>query len=294
MRRSFLLKLLACLALVLVEAGCIAVEELRSLGENSGVVPVSAVDTPGYLVCWNVHKASDERFKEEVQELLNEIPKQNGVILCMQEVRSSTWQLIKDLHREKVNGHYASSWRFPFSGRSTGVLTISNRPLPISGASALRSRQREFVVASPKVSLHTEMPFAGNRKLDVVNCHGLNFVSQSAFSRQLDQVFECLNGSDSPAIVCGDFNVWSEERLKILQQKAGLAGLSEVRLEGPEDSPAPQWLRGLKRVNGYDPNIRLDRVFTRGVEVLGFRSGKASLSSDHLPLLLRFQLAAGP
>ena len=44
---------------------------------------------------------------------------------------------------------------------------------------------------------------------------------------QLDQIFDTLEASNSPEIVCGDFNVWSERRLKLLNQRTADAGLAE-------------------------------------------------------------------
>lgn len=277
--------------LVLSAVSCVSTNEVSSLGERS--FPVSSkpsLDSPSHFICWNVHKAGDEEFTREVKSMLASIPKEDGVILCMQEVRSTTYDLIKGLHREKVFGHYASSWRRPFSGLSTGVLTIGNQPLPASEAVSIRAPHRELYVASPKVSLRTGMPLADGRTLEIINCHGLNFVPKSVFPKQLDRIFAELRDPDSPAIVCGDFNVWSGERLRILNEKAREAGLAEAKTRNPGTSPAPKWLRGLKRFNGFDPGIPLDRIYTRGIDVLDCRSEGSSQSSDHLPLLLRFKV----
>jgi endonuclease/exonuclease/phosphatase (EEP) superfamily protein YafD len=275
--------------LCLATSGCISTREVLSLGTPSSHASTST-DSISHFICWNVHKADDQRFTREVKELLSTIPKEEGVILCLQEVRSSTYDLIRNLHAEQVTGHYAPSWRLPFSRRSTGVLTVANLALPASGAIPLRAPHREFYIASPKVSLRTATPIADGRTLEVLNCHGLNFVTISAFPKQLDKIFAALKDSDSPAIACGDFNVWSEERLQILNQKAREVGLVEAHTHGPEDSPAPQWLRGLKRFNGFDPDIRLDRIYTRGVEILDCRCHAGPQSSDHLPLILRYRI----
>lgn len=282
--------LLACLTLGTVS--CVSTREVHTLGEQSAT-PVTAAshDRPSHLVCWNVHKASDQRFTGDVKRILGNIPREDGVILCLQEVRSTTYDLIKDLSPEQVTGHYAPSWRLPFSRRSTGVLTIGNRPLPANGVVHLRSPRREAYIASPKVSLRTQTPIANGRTLQIVNCHGLNFVPISEFPKQLDNIFASLDDPDSPAIVCGDFNVWSQRRLDILDRLARHAGLTEAKTRGPEESPAPRWLRGLNKLNGFDPEIRLDRIYTRGIEVLDCYSLPESRSSDHLPLVLKYKIA---
>ena len=283
-----LIRILAAL-LGIATSACVSTREVLSLGDPSPG-PTSTSAETSHFICWNVHKASDEQFTLEVKDLLDALPKDSGVILCMQEVRSSTYDLIRNLHREEISGHYAPSWRFPFSRHSTGVLTVGNQPLPASSAVSLRASRRELLVASPKVSLLTETPLSCGRKLQIINCHGLNFVPFSVFKNQLDEIFAPHHDHDSPSIVCGDFNVWSEQRLDMLARKAAEVGLSEVHPHGPVDSPAPQWLRVLKRFNGFDPDIRLDRIYTRGIEVLGCRCHGESESSDHLPLILNYRI----
>ncbi|MBK1828604.1 endonuclease/exonuclease/phosphatase family protein [Haloferula rosea] len=282
-------RLILGLLLAFNSFGCFSVSQVASLGspEKAGVVETDQVS---HFICWNVHKASHERFKEEVALLMEDIPEEDGVILCMQEVRSSTYEKIKDLHREDISGHYAPSWRFPLSRQSTGVLTIANQSLPASGAVALRSPRREMYVASPKMSLRTAMPIQGGGEVEIINCHGLNFVTESVFPMQLDEVFAALKTPGAPAIVCGDFNTWSEARLKMLRDKAEAMGLSEVEVAGEEHSPAPKWLRRLNLIDGFNPDLRLDRIFTRGIEVIDCHSDDRFESSDHRPLVMRFKV----
>lgn len=289
-----ILRLSLLLLVSLTAASCMSGRDVFHLGEKvsepATVSPRASKRAPSHFICWNVHKATDEHFTQEVQGLLDTIPKEDGVILCLQEVRSSTYELIKDLHREKVSGHYAPSWKSLFSKQSTGVLTVGNWPLPASGAERISSPRRELLVVSPKVALRTEYPIGDDKSLEVINCHGLIFVSQAVFEQQLDRIFGTLQDQDHPAIVCGDFNVWSSARLEMLRAKAREVGMAEAETRNPGTSPAPQWLRGLHRFNGFDPDIPLDRIFTRGVEVLDCYSVENSLCSDHLPLVLRFAL----
>ena len=161
--------------------------------------------------------------------------------------------MIKGLHREEVSGHYAPSWWLPFTKMSTGILTIANQALPDSGVIPIRAPRRELLVASPKVSLKSEVPLADGRMLQIINCHGLNFVPFSVLPGHLDQIFDTLEASNSPAIVCGDFNVWSERRHKLLNQRTVDAGLVEVHPRGLQHSPSPKWLRWMNRINWFGP-----------------------------------------
>lgn len=289
LRRGFICSFCLCLALSVTS--CVSSRGVLPLGdalEKNQAVLVQK--SPLHVISWNVHKAKDERFVEEVQDLLTMFPREQGVVLCLQEVRSSTYELIKDVYGDQVSGHYTASWRFPFSKRSTGVLTIANSGLVDLSAQQLLSPGREFGFVSPKVSLRSALLLAGEGKIQIINCHGLNFVSKRVFEKQLDQIFASLHNPRQPVIVCGDFNVWSEGRLELLREKAQQAGLHEAVNEQAGSPPAPRWIRGLKGVAGFDPDLHLDRIFTRGVEVLACYSVEDPKSSDHLPMVLKFSL----
>jgi len=277
--------------LLLVTGGCISSRKTFSLGDGKvGHEIAGLAESPSYIISWNIHKASDERFVREVGDLLADVPSDERVILCLQEARSSTYEIIKGEHNERLSGHYTPSWHYPFSQRSTGVLTIGNGVNFHSTAEQIHSKHREFYFVSPKVSLRSEIDLGDGHKLQVINCHGLNFVPAAFFDSQLEGIFESLKGNKHPAIVCGDFNVWSPDRLESLRKKAERVGLYEADNHSPGKLAAPQWLRGLNVINGYDPDLHLDRFFTRGVKVLDCYSVKDSLSSDHLPVVLRYKL----
>ena len=206
----------SCLGLVscLTQGG---VSELKN-GGPEGVLDVEATH---HLVCWNIHKAADDLFREEVGGVVATIPADKGLLLCLQEVRSTTFEYMSGLHLDEVAGHYAPSWRYPYSKKSTGVLTVSRGWGEPAEAERLLSPNRELWITSPKVSMLSEWAISGGKTLQVVNCHGLNFVSDRVFERQMEQVFSAIVGGTGPALVCGDFNTWSAERLRRLRAQAG-------------------------------------------------------------------------
>ena len=128
------------------------------------------------------------------------------------------------------------------------------------------------------------------RLLRVANCHGLNFVTEKKFQAQLDDLFSSLEegGNAGPAIVCGDFNVWSSARLAALEERVRTSGLTEASADGHSGPDTPAILRALTPIVGYDPGIPLDRIYTRGLKVLDCQSVKGMESSDHAPLVLEF------
>ena len=274
-----------------LSVGCISVDTVTPLALAKHTVREKLADRQdSYLISWNAHKARGAAFTDDIRDMLEDIPPDANVTVCLQEVRSTTFDKIEDLHHGELGGHYAPSWRFPFSMKSTGVMTIANRLLPDAGARRIEAPTRELYVTSPKVSLRSEIPLSDGRQLQIINCHGLNFVRLSALPAQLDKVFNSLQSSTSPAIVCGDFNAWSKQRLKLLDEKASAAGLTEAFPRGDDHSPAPKWLGWMKPFNGFDPEIRLDRIYTRGIKVTDCYAHTGTTSSDHLPLIMSYRV----
>ena len=64
----------------------------------------------------------------------------------------------------------------------------------------------------------------------------------------------------------------------------------EAHPSGEDHSPAPKWLGWMNRFNGFDPRIRLDRIYTRGIEVTDCYSHAGVTSSDHLPLVMCYRV----
>ena len=91
-------------------------------------------------------------------------------------------------------------------------------------------------------------------------------------------------------IVCGDFNVWSQSRLALLEQKVHAAGLDEANVLGHRTPNLPTWVSALTPLFGVDPEIPLDRIYARGIDIVECRSIDGMESSDHAPLLLRFKV----
>ncbi len=252
-----------------------------------------AKDDRVLLVCWNVHKSTGEGFRRELEEVVNGAGDCGEVIFCLQEAKSATFDDVRQLGDAPLAGHYAESWRYPMSKNSTGVMTVSGSGLPALNSQRLRSAAREFCITSPKVSLVSELGLANGQQLTVINCHGLAFVTDAKFAAQLDAVFSALEGAvdgqaPSAVIVCGDFNVWSSARLSALEQRAAAAGLTEAVVNGHSGPDTPPILGMLSPLVGYDSAIPLDRIYSRGIDVLECRTVEGLESSDHAPLVLEF------
>lgn len=139
-------------------------------------------------------------------------------------------------------------------------------------SSAIRSKDEEPILATPKTLLTTTYPFAGTSLL-VVNVHAINFVTIPKFVRQIEQVVEPLTTHEGPCIVAGDFNTWSGSRWHILKEAMDATDMTRVPVQS----------RRLRHFNQV-----LDHVFYRDLRLMNARALPHVKSSDHIPLWAEF------
>lgn len=234
------------------------------------------------IVSWNAQKGVDARFRDELKEL---VWAERPDLLFLQEARS-------DFRRPGPGLLlFAPSWRYPWPGGGTvGVMTLSR--LPARRAQSMKTRFRELLVTAPKTSLLTEHPLLDGRTLLAANVHLLNFerFSTPGLFSQLSELEVALREHEGPVVVAGDFNVWNQVRLGLVEGLMRRVGLVEV--DGfPEGRRTGDLGPGWTAIAGVDPALALDRVYHRGLEpveaeVLDYTS------SDHVPLRVSFALPA--
>ena len=66
--------------------------------------------------------------------------------------------------------------------------------------------------------------------------------------------------------------------------------MTEAKVAGRSGRDTATWMRGMPSVFGFDPEIPLDRIYVRGIDVHGCRLAEGTESSDHTPLLLHFSV----
>jgi endonuclease/exonuclease/phosphatase (EEP) superfamily protein YafD len=146
-------------------------------------------------------------------------------------------------------------------------------------------------VITPKVSLITEYPLPNGKTLLAVNVHLLNFESWEPFMlrSQLEDLERVMAQHEGPMIMAGDFNTWSEVRLALVDDLARKLQLEEItgfpsgRKTGDLDSALLHW------VFGVQPELPLDRVYSRGFEAVSVKV-LPNDSSDHRPVLVTLNL----
>jgi len=280
----------ACAALFAVFAsvlvGCVTIStDGRTLhGDAQGTVavvsaPCKATGLPGLnsndesrtldttrlrVLTWNVHKTEDNGWREDFARLAA-----NHDLLALQEAVVND-RLRGALAQEGYDWRLTSA--FQFLAVEAGVLTAAR--VPAAGACSLRAT--EPVTRIPKSALTTTYRLSGSdEKLMVANLHGINFtLGTAAFRNQIEAVAVQLAAHAGPAILAGDFNTWSSERLAVLDEVAGRLGLVAVALS---DDHRTRFL-----------GQPVDGMYYRGLQVVTAAAFPVT-SSDHNPVSVTFR-----
>lgn len=217
------------------------------------------------FLVWNIHKGGDKTFSIEYLGLAF-----NRDIIMNQEIFLDTNMM--DVFRYLPHFHFTTATSF-FTGKEkirTGVANIS--PVEPIYTDFVRSETLEPVVHSPKVALINSYPIKNSSKsLTVVNIHGINFVTNQNFKRELARIYEKIKDIPSPLVFAGDFNTWNKGRMDILKDYAKKLNLSEA-------SFSPDYRMTF---NGYP----LDHfLHTSDLIVTKARVDEFYQGSDHKPL----------
>jgi endonuclease/exonuclease/phosphatase (EEP) superfamily protein YafD len=140
------------------------------------------------------------------------------------------------------------------------------------------SPDREPVTITPKATTFSKFDLEGHEAdLLVVSVHGINFETNNAFRRQMDQIERELRKHRGPIFLAGDFNTWNRERTDHLLTVAQRLGLAEAPYVNGDDRMS---------FNGWP----LDHVFIRGLAVRSATVDGAALGSDHKPIFVEFEV----
>lgn len=99
-----------------------------------------------------------------------------------------------------------------------------------------RTQDVEPFVKSPKTIAKVEYALPGtNKKLMVLNIHGINWSGDDALERQLQMTVADLKNHDGPVVFAGDFNIKNSTRLQVAKDVLAAAGLERVTWINPEN-----------------------------------------------------------
>lgn len=254
-------------ALVLESDGTVA-QEPMGCGDRELPRPAAggALD-PGMIriASWNLHKEADPGWEADLGRLVA----QSDLVLLQEAGVSPELRAVV----ERTGFSWLLSSAFSYLGFEYGVLTATR----VRPASACVLRANEPLLGIPKAALITYFRLARrDATLAVVNLHAINFtLGTAAYRAQLEAIAAAVAGHRGPLVIGGDFNTWSDERLDVLDAVAARLSLSPVRFDVDERK------RFMGRV--------FDRVYVRGIEVLGASAWSVS-SSDHNPVLVSLRV----
>lgn len=243
------------------------------------------------LVTYNIHRAIgiDRRFRpERIIEILNDI---NADIVLLQEVdegvpRSRELNLAKVLSGNCDYPYYALGHNVTLKKGNYGNATLSRFPIT-------RERNIDLTIQKKKKRgcQHTTLTIENNLhniNLDVFNLHlGLSAKERQQQAGILFHSEEYRKIIDkSPCVIAGDFNDW-----RSLLRALFVEGMD---FKCATDKSGFRGERALKTFPSFAPRGGLDRVYYKGeislINVKRYRKKTAKIASDHLPVVVDFEL----
>ena len=228
--------------------------------------PVAALNPADIsLLNWNIYKGKRDNWAIDFKRYSY---KHDVVTVQEAHLGDDLESLLDTEHR-----HWTLNAAFNYQDQSTGVLTASNvRPVYACGQRAL-----EPLIRTPKTSLVSYYPVAGmSEYLLVANIHGINFtLGVDAYNKQIEQLYDILRHHQGPVVLAGDFNTWSEKRMRIVERLARRLSLTSLDYTNHN------------RTSVF--GMALDHVFYRGLEPLEHDTWHVT-SSDHNPTRVRFRV----
>ena len=220
------------------------------------------------ILSWNVYKGKRDGWSDDFNQLSRDM---DIVLIQEARVKDKEWATF---HVKGMGWYFAQSFSYHAESISaTGTMTFS-RACPISAAYS-RTRFKEPFTHTPKVSLLTEYSLKKTQeKLLVVNIHGINFVTSTAFESQMADLEKKIKGHQGPVIFAGDFNTWNKKRMFILTKTINRLGMKEASFY--PDTRTKRF--------GYF----LDHVFYKELKIKQTKVFENIKSSDHKAMGIEF------
>ena len=220
------------------------------------------------VLCWNTAKLT---LKKSYKEYLKSVIQEEQIdILLLQEVKK---QLVEELNIWEFS--YVLSPNIQTRKHVFGVLSAFK--ISCEDELSLLTKKRELSYATHKVSLITRHKISNNKILLIVNLHAINFVRNSDFHHELEQIKLSIRSHKGAMIVAGDFNTWNVIRVNFLKEFSSELSLKKVDF-------------------GDDTKIKkvfknsLDYIFYRDLELINSKVLDSKKISDHNPIIAGFKL----
>lgn len=223
------------------------------------------------VLVWNVYKGNRPNWSRDYHTLSD-----NKDILFLQEVwlnEKMTKVFNEDAFKSyQIATSFYDKWR---GSTATGVATVS--ATHAVSTSYVRSHYREPFTGTPKMGLFVEYAISGSSQtLLTANIHAINFVSAKKYEHMLSEVEAVLKTHAGPVILAGDFNSWSNKRVRALHKMTERLELNQLSFK---DDSRTRWL-----------GKAVDWIFVRGLKVNNMLVHAEIKSSDHNALTAELSL----
>jgi endonuclease/exonuclease/phosphatase (EEP) superfamily protein YafD len=211
------------------------------------------------VVNWNIYKGGKDGMAQDFAAL-----GANADVVLFQEALDST-----ELVRNIVTANQELVWHmvraFENDGVFTGVATGSRvKALRIEG---FHSVVREPVLNTPKTMLVSEYAISNSQQtLLILNIHAINFVLNSQYKKQIQQLVDIVKNHVGPLLIAGDFNTWNSGRKQFLDNSLHAIGAVQLSLKNQQS---------------------LDHVYVRNLSATTAEVVEGVNSSDHKPIVLQ-------
>ncbi|PKH01398.1 hypothetical protein CXF72_17155 [Psychromonas sp. MB-3u-54] len=220
------------------------------------------------LMVWNIHKENlHPQFLDRFEILIQEYPCD---FLLFQEVKFP-----KKIASVLDSFSYAMASNIETFQHLYGVLTATK--IAFTTISSHLTHRREVGLITYKSMLITHHELPDGQALNIVNIHGINFVSLKGFIKELEKIKAVLHSCSGPIIVAGDFNNWTKKRIMALETFQHALGLEKADVQEPHH---------VKQIFAKP----LDHIFYRDLQLLKAKAIDTKKISDHNPIYATFSV----
>jgi len=217
---------------------------------------------------WNILKGDRRSWERDFERISHRM----DLVLIQEAYLKSN--VLDALKVDQMGWIFSAGFFYAANNVPTGVLTASYvRPLYCRALRAM-----EPILRTPKSSLITKYRLSDSDEvLLVANVHAINFcLGTVSFKSQALELKREMESHSGPMILAGDFNTWSANRLKSLEEVTSELNLRAVKFKVDH-----------RRKFFRKP---VDHIFYRGLEVTQSKVIRVK-SSDHNPLIVTFRIA---
>jgi endonuclease/exonuclease/phosphatase (EEP) superfamily protein YafD len=178
------------------------------------------------ILVWNIYKGANKSWKTDFDMLSSDKD-----ILMLQEVYLNT--KMKDVFNSMDSFHFsmATAWIDKKDKNTASGVGTATKGLP-GETLWQRSRYREPVIKTPKMTIFTKYKLAGvDQELLVGNIHAINFVRAYKLRDMLDEAAKVMAVHEGPAIFAGDFNTWTKTKINNMNKVFKQLGYTKVTFE---------------------------------------------------------------